>query len=110
MAVLRHATTDRLALGGALLAMLGAAAFGYALNAWAMQDFGPLPDPMIPRTVLGGMTMIVIGMQILFTGFVLGILEIPKTSLSIGLAMLTNELPDPVGATPPPERGVEGGP
>jgi glycosyltransferase involved in cell wall biosynthesis len=77
MAVLRHATTDRLALGGALLAILGAAAFGYALNAWAMQDFGPLPDPMIPRTVLGGMTMIVIGMQMLFTGFVLGILNVP---------------------------------
>jgi glycosyltransferase involved in cell wall biosynthesis len=77
MTVLRHATTDRLALGGALLAVLGAAAFGYALNAWAMQDFGPLPDPMIPRMVLGGMTMIVIGMQVLFTGFVLGILGIP---------------------------------
>ena len=75
--VLRHATTDRLALGGALLAVLGAAAFGYALNAWAMQDFGPLSDPMIPRMVLGGMTVIVIGMQVLFTGFVLGILEIP---------------------------------
>lgn len=78
MALLRHATTDRLALGGALLALLGAAAFGYALHAWAQQDFGPLPDPMIPRMVLGGMTMVVIGIQVLFTGFVLGILEIPR--------------------------------
>jgi glycosyltransferase involved in cell wall biosynthesis len=77
---LRRATTDRLALCGALLGGLGAAAFAYALNAWAMQDFGPLPDPMIPRMVLGGMTMIVIGMQVLFTGFVLGILEIPTRS------------------------------
>jgi glycosyltransferase involved in cell wall biosynthesis len=77
MAVLRHATTDRLALGGALLGLLGVAAFGYAVNAWAMQDFGPLPDPMIPRMVLGGMTMIVIGMQILFTGFVMGTLHVP---------------------------------
>jgi hypothetical protein len=74
MAVLCHATTDGLALGGALLSILGAAAFGYARSAWAMQDFGPLPDPMIPCAVLGGMTMIVIGMQMLFAGFVLGIL------------------------------------
>jgi hypothetical protein len=77
MTVLRHATTERLALGGAMLAVLGAAAFGYALNAWAMRDFGPLPDPTIPRMVLGGMTTIVIGLQVLFTGFVLGILGIP---------------------------------
>jgi hypothetical protein len=33
---------------------------------------------MIPRMVLGGMTMIVNGMQVFFTGFVLGILAIPR--------------------------------
>jgi glycosyltransferase involved in cell wall biosynthesis len=77
MAVLRHATTDRLALGGALLVVLGAMLFGYAFQDWAIRDFGPLPDPMIPRMVLGGMTMIVVGIQVLFTGFVLGILHIP---------------------------------
>jgi glycosyl transferase family 2 len=77
MALLRGATTDRMALLGILLAALGIAVFGYAFNAWALRDFGPLPDPIIPRMVLGGMTMIVLGMQVLFTGFVLGILEIP---------------------------------
>jgi glycosyltransferase involved in cell wall biosynthesis len=77
MAVIRNATTDRLALGGTLLGLVGAGAFGYALNAWAQVDFGQLPNPMIPRMVLSGMTGIVIGMQVLFTGFVLGILEIP---------------------------------
>jgi hypothetical protein len=77
VALLRHATTDRLALGGALLGLIGIVTFGYALNAWALRDFGPLPDPAIPRMVLGGMTLVVIGIQVLFTGFVLGILEIP---------------------------------
>jgi glycosyltransferase involved in cell wall biosynthesis len=77
MALIRSATTDRLALGGALFGLLGAGAFGYALKAWAQVDFGLLSDPMIPRMVLSGMTGIVIGMQLLFTGFVLGILEIP---------------------------------
>jgi glycosyltransferase involved in cell wall biosynthesis len=77
MAVLRHATTDRLALAGALLVVLGAAAFGCALYAWALRGFGRLPNPLIPRMVLGGMTVIVIGIQTLATGFLLGILEIP---------------------------------
>src|SRR5262245_6613547 len=76
-ALLNHATTDRLALAGTLVAALGMAIFGYALHAWAVKSFGPVPDPTIPRMVLGGMTMIVIGIQVLFTGFVLGILKIP---------------------------------
>ena len=79
MALIRNATTERLALGGALLATLGAGAFGYAFTVWAQRDFGPLSEPMIPRMVLAGMTGIVIGMQVLFTGFVLGILGIPMT-------------------------------
>jgi glycosyltransferase involved in cell wall biosynthesis len=88
MAVLRHATTDRLTLAGALLAVLGTAAFAYALNIWATRDFGPLPNPMIPRMVLGGMTLVVMGMQVLFTGFVLGILGIPVKSRELTLGIV----------------------
>jgi hypothetical protein len=76
-AVFRYATTDHLALAGFLIVMVGAAVFGYALHAWAARDFGPLPDPMIPRIVLIGVTLIVMGIQVVFTGFVLGILEVP---------------------------------
>ena len=78
MTVLRHFTTDRLALAGALLVAAGAAMFGFALYAWALRGFGRLPDPWIPRIVLGGMTVIVIGFQVLATGFLLGIFEIPR--------------------------------
>jgi glycosyltransferase involved in cell wall biosynthesis len=77
-ALLGRATTDRMALAGALIAISGMAVFGYAFTAWAQKEFGPLADPMIPRMVLGGMTMIVNGMQVFFTGFVLGILAIPR--------------------------------
>jgi glycosyltransferase involved in cell wall biosynthesis len=76
-ALLRRATTDRMALGGALIAMSGVAMFSYAFSVWVQEEFGPLADPMIPRMVLGGMTMIVNGLQVFFTGFVLGILAIP---------------------------------
>ena len=81
-ALRRYATTDRLALGGALLALLGATVFGYAVHAWAQAEFGPLPSPVIPRMVLGGMTLIVMGAQVLFMGFLLGILEIPMQGKS----------------------------
>jgi glycosyltransferase involved in cell wall biosynthesis len=82
MTVLRHLTTDRLAVGGALLVAAGAATFSVALYAWALKGFGRLPDPSIPRIVLGGMTVIVIGFQVLATGFLLGIFEIPKNMSS----------------------------
>jgi hypothetical protein len=47
-----------------------------------LRGFGRLPDPLIPRIVLGGMTVIVIGFQVLATGFLLGIFEIPKNMSS----------------------------
>jgi len=80
MTVLRHLSTDRLALGGALLVAAGAAIFGGALYTWALRGFGRLPDPLIPRVVLTGMTVIVIGFQVLATGFLLGLFEIPRIS------------------------------
>jgi glycosyltransferase involved in cell wall biosynthesis len=79
MTVLRHLSTDRLALCGALLVAVGAAMFSAALYAWALRGFGRLPEPSIPRIVLGGMTVIVIGFQVLATGFLLGIFEIPHS-------------------------------
>jgi hypothetical protein len=78
MTVLRHLSTDRLALGGALLVALGATTFSIAFYAWALRGFGRLPDPLIPRVVLAGMTVIVIGFQVLATGFLLGLFEIPR--------------------------------
>ena len=80
MTVLRHLTTDRLALGGALLVAVGVATFSVALYAWALRGFGRLPDPSIPRIVLGSMTVIVIGFQVLATGFLLGIFEIARNT------------------------------
>jgi glycosyltransferase involved in cell wall biosynthesis len=79
MTVLRHLSTDRLALAGALLLAAGATIFSTALYVWALRGFGRLPEPSIPRIVLGGMTIIVVGFQVLATGFLLGIFEIPHS-------------------------------
>jgi hypothetical protein len=80
MTVLRHLSTDRLALSGALLITVGTAIFTAALYVWALRGFGRLPEPSIPRIVLGGTTVIVIGFQVLATGFLLGIFEIPQSA------------------------------
>jgi glycosyltransferase involved in cell wall biosynthesis len=75
--LMRTISTDRLALvAGALLAV-GALAFGSALLQWAGQDFGDLTDPGVPRIVVLGLTLMVLGVQTFFCAFLLGILDIP---------------------------------
>ncbi len=73
----RNISTDRLALAAGAVALCGLALFGYAVAAWASLGFGPLADPGIPRIVTLGLTLIVIGLQLFFSAFMLGILEIP---------------------------------
>lgn len=73
----RNLSTDRLALGGGLALAGGLALFGSALAGWASLGFGPLADPAIPRVVTLGLTLAVIGLQLFFSAFLLGVLEIP---------------------------------
>jgi hypothetical protein len=70
---------DRLALVAFVLAVCGAGLLIAALLAWQKTGFGPLPDPFIPRLIVLGATMIVIGVQTFFSAFLLGILSIPTT-------------------------------
>jgi glycosyltransferase involved in cell wall biosynthesis len=72
-------TIDRLALLALVLAVVGAALLIAALLAWQRTGFGPLPDPLIPRLIVLGATMIVIGVQTFFSAFLLGILSIPTS-------------------------------
>jgi glycosyltransferase involved in cell wall biosynthesis len=75
--IMRHISTDRLAIDAGILLLAGALFFGYAIMSWASLGFGPLPDPGIPRIVVLGLTLIVIGLQVFFSAFLLGVLEIP---------------------------------
>ena len=72
---LTRARAAWLAAGVALL--LGLLLFGNALWSWASLGFGDLSDPGIPRIVTLGLTLVVIGMQLFFSAFLLGVLEIP---------------------------------
>ncbi|HEV7251685.1 MAG TPA: glycosyltransferase family 2 protein [Mesorhizobium sp.] len=76
-ALVRHLTTDRLALIGGACLLLGLSLFGYATASWAATGFGPLNNELIPRTVVAGMSLMLIGVQTFFSAFIIGIIEIP---------------------------------
>ena len=44
---------------------------------WSAAGFGSLVAPVIPRVVVLGLTLITIGLQLFFSGFLLGVLKIP---------------------------------
>ena len=70
-------STDRLALNAGICLAAGVLFFAYAVIRWAALGFGPLMDSEIPRVVVLGLTLIVLGMQTFFSAFLLGVLEIP---------------------------------
>jgi len=74
---LRGFNTDRLALNAGICLLGGMAFFGYAVLSWAQLNFGPLSNPEIPRVVILGLTLIVIALQVFFSAFLLGVLQIP---------------------------------
>jgi len=73
----RHISTDRLALNAGVCLLAGLGFFGYAVLSWAQLNFGPLSNPEIPRVVIFGLTLIVIALQVFFSAFLLGVLQIP---------------------------------
>jgi glycosyltransferase involved in cell wall biosynthesis len=76
-ALVKHVTTDRLALLAGVLFCIGVLLFGSALIVWAGAGFGPITSPTVPRTAAAGLTAMVIGVQTFFSAFLLSVLEIP---------------------------------
>ncbi len=68
--------TDRMALVALVLILVGAGLFGGSLKAWADTGFGHLTDPLIPRLVAAGLSLVVLGIQTGFAGFLFGIFDI----------------------------------
>lgn len=74
----RETTPDNMVQMALALALVSAAAFGYALMIWAQTEFGPLHDSRVPRLMVASMTFIVLALQMFFSGFLLGVLTIPR--------------------------------
>jgi glycosyltransferase involved in cell wall biosynthesis len=75
--LLKYGTTDNMVLVAAVLLIAGLATFGFAALAWAKVGFGEVTDPMTPRAVVAGLSLVVIAIQIGFQAFLIGILQIP---------------------------------
>jgi hypothetical protein len=87
--LIRNISTDRLALNAGIVFVSGALFFGYAVARWAHLGFGPLYDTEIPRIVMLGLSLIIIGLQLFFSAFLLGVMEIPvKRRAASGTASL----------------------
>jgi hypothetical protein len=75
--LLAFCTTDRLVQVAAVLFAVGAGLFGFSVYQWAKVDFGNLTNPLIPRFVTAGLSIMIVGVQIGFAAFLFGILSIP---------------------------------
>lgn len=75
--LLENISTDRLAVNAGICLLGGIGFFGYAVIEWASIGFGNMVAPVIPRIVVLGLTLIAIGLQLFFSGFLLGVLMIP---------------------------------
>jgi hypothetical protein len=73
----KHISTDRLALIALGFLAVGVSLFGYAVGVWVSRDFGDLINPIIPRAVIAGITFQLIAVQMFFSAFLFGVLEIP---------------------------------
>ena len=73
----KHLTTDGVVRIAAVLLVLGLVIFGFAATVWARAGLGELVDPLAPRAVVAGLTLVVIAIQLGFQAFLVGILQIP---------------------------------
>jgi glycosyltransferase involved in cell wall biosynthesis len=94
--LIRNLSTDRLALDAAILFAGGALFFGYAVARWAHLGFGPVEDSEIPRIVVLGLSLIVIALQLFFSAFLLGVMEIPVSRARIATTPVAAH--EPAGA------------
>lgn len=72
----QYITTDRLVLIAAIAIAAGIAIFFIAINQWASVDFGDLVIDKASRIVILALSILVIGIQLFFSGFLIGILQI----------------------------------
>jgi hypothetical protein len=82
--LVRHVTIDRLVLVACASLIFGMSLFGYAVYSWSEMNFGPISNSSVSRAVVGGLTAVTIALQIFFSAFMLGVLNIPITRLGQG--------------------------
>jgi hypothetical protein len=77
-AILESHTVEIGIVGGILVALLGAGYLVAAVLYWQNVSFGDLPYAESLRVVIPAVTAIALGMQLIFGGFLLAILNLPR--------------------------------
>ena len=76
--LLETISIEKLLLVSGAAAMFGIGLFASAVAQWAGTGFQILTDPIVSRTVIGGLTLVVLGMQAVGAAFFLAILRTRK--------------------------------
>lgn len=75
--VLEAITLERVLVVAIALMLIGFGALLWGLNQWALRDFGSLNLPSTMRAVILAMTFMVCGFQLMMSGFMSSIINIP---------------------------------
>jgi glycosyltransferase involved in cell wall biosynthesis len=75
--LLEALTLERVLLIAGTLMLIGIVALAWGLNLWAMRDFGPLNASRTMRPVILAMTALVTGFQLMMSGFMSSMINIP---------------------------------
>jgi hypothetical protein len=59
------------------IVLAGLAGAGWSLWQWALVDFGPLKAPVVMRVLTFSLVLIAIGVQLAFSAFLLGVIDLP---------------------------------
>jgi len=60
-----------------VMTVSGLAGLGWSLARWGMAGFGPLADALVTRVLVLSLTALVAAVQMAFTSFLLGVIELP---------------------------------
>jgi Glycosyl transferase family 2 len=88
------------------IVIIGFAGVGWSLWQWALVDFGPLTAPIVMRVLTFSSVAIAIGVQLAFTVFLLGIIDMPlhgkPSAMPLPAPAEQNREPDQSSLSPPP--------
>jgi glycosyltransferase involved in cell wall biosynthesis len=76
---LSEVTLERGLIAAGVVTAAGIAGFAWALFAWASLEFGPIGYPVVMRVLVLSLVAIAGGIQLAFTSFLLGVMDIPLT-------------------------------
>jgi glycosyltransferase involved in cell wall biosynthesis len=80
--ILRWCRTDRFLQIAAILVVAGLVIFAICFAEWVRVDFGNLRDSRVPRLVAAGLSLVIIGIQTGFAGFLFGVFDIARKDRS----------------------------